>query len=248
MILLPFLVMSSPINLPMKIKNLEGIFWKDGSNIKIGFSPLFDFINERELSDDNADVEGNIFSGKFVVSFNERMDIYTILGYATDLECHVKIGGSDIKYDLEDKFVWGIGFNTIIYEWEDEEICIFLDGNYRNIKDIDYETITVDGTVYSKSQLGSSLDAEWEEWQISLGISKKFGYFTPYLGIKYSDVVASAKVTISGTTYDLDDTDSDKNFGIFIGTLINLTDNLSLNVQGRFIDETAVGVELSFKF
>lgn len=126
--------------------------------------------------------------------------------------------------------------------------CIFLDGNYRNIKDIDYETITVDGTSYSKSQLGGSLDAEWQEWQVSLGVSRKLGQISPYFGIKYSDVVASAKATISGTTYDLDDTDSDENFGVFVGTLINLTDNLSLNVQGRFIDETAVGVELSFKF
>jgi len=123
---IPFVALGSPVNLPMKIKNLEGIFWKNESNIKIGFSPLFDFINERELSDDSGEAEGNIFSGKFTLSFDEKIDIYGILGYITDLEYHAKIGGSDVKYDLEDKFVWGVGLNAIVYEWEDEKICIFF--------------------------------------------------------------------------------------------------------------------------
>ena len=42
----------------------------------------------------------------------------------------------------------------------------------------------------------------------------------PYVGVKLSDVDASARATIGGITYDLGDTESDKIFGVFVGCSI----------------------------
>ncbi len=114
--------------------------------------------------------------------------------------------------------------------------------------DMDYESVSKDGTTYSKNQLGGKTDAKWQEWQAAFLIGKKFNNFIPYAGLKYSDIKASAKAIISGTTYDSDSTDSDNKVGVFVGCSIIPTKQLSIDLQGRFIDEEAFTVGICNKF
>lgn len=41
---------------------------------------------------------------------------------------------------------------------------------------------------------------------------------------------------------------ADNNVGVFIGSDYNITKNLSVNVEGRFIDETAMSIGATYKF
>lgn len=89
----------------------------------------------------------------------------------------------------------------------------------------------------------------FQEWQIAPYIAKKIGDFVPYLGVKYSDL------RIKETLIDDDDGDedwmklkADDNVGVFIGADYKVNDNWKLNLEGRFIDETAMSCGATYKF
>lgn len=241
---------AAPVDVPTETQGLEGNIFKN-KELGIGLSVAgeADFLSERELDEANGEVEGKLYTTKIILTLADRFDIYGIFGQAQDMEYKEKVLGSDVKFELEDKFTWGVGLNALIYEWKDYGVKFFADGKYRAVNDIDYESVTVDGVQYSKSQLtGTKVDADWEEWQVAFGIAKKFEYFMPYFGVKYSDIKASAKVTVGSTTYDAGSANSDNIIGLFVGCAITPIKALSIDLQGRFIDETAFTVKATYKF
>jgi len=87
-----------------------------------------------------------------------------------------------------------------------------------------------------------------QEWQVAPYVAKKLGNFTPYLGVKYSDLREKIKVSS-------DDGDETKinykaadNVGVFVGTDYKIADNWKLNLEGRFVDETAMSLGATYKF
>lgn len=82
-----------------------------------------------------------------------------------------------------------------------------------------------------------------QEWQIAPYIAKKIGNFIPYFGVKYSDMRGQYKDEDSKIKFKADD-----NFGVFLGTDFKLGDKFSLNLEGRFIDETAMSVGATYRF
>jgi len=79
-----------------------------------------------------------------------------------------------------------------------------------------------------------------QEWQFAPYIAKKIKNFTPYLGVKYSDFRVND--VGSGTSR------AKNNFGVFGGLSYKLKDHISLNLEGRFIDETAMTCSIGYKF
>lgn len=244
----------APIDLPTSVKGLQGKLWswEEGDelteNIELSLAGEFDFVNERELEELDAEVEGNIYAGKAILTFADRIDLYGTFGEARDIKYKAKILGTDVKFDLDNEFVWGVGLNMLLYDWKDYGIKLFVDGKYREIQEMDYKSVTVNGITYSKAQIGGKINAEWKEWQVALGVSKQFKFLIPYMGVKYSDVDASAKATIGGATYDLGSTGGDKVVGVFIGCSIVPAEQFSIDLEGRFIDEKAFTVRATYKF
>lgn len=94
-------------------------------------------------------------------------------------------------------------------------------------------------------------DVTFQEWQVAPYVAAKLGKFVPYLGVKYSGIIARTKYTFSYG--DDDDTETIKDraedhVGVFVGTDFKITDNWKVNVEGRFVDETAVSMGLNYKF
>lgn len=247
------IVYSAPINLPSSIEDLEGQIWSHeftSSPIEISAGIEIDFVTKRELDELEAEVKGNFYTAKLLflgTEDTEKFDWYVNFGQAQDIEYKTAILGSDVKFDLEDEFVWGLGV-SYAFTSKDDSLQIGIDAKYRQIRGMDYNSVTINDIAYSKSQLGGKLDAKWKEWQVALLIGKEFDYFIPYVGIKYSDVDASAKVIISGTTYDAGSTDSENKFGMFVGCSITPIEQISIELQGRFIDEEAFTVGILYKF
>lgn len=238
-------VFASPINLPTGIKGQEGLGL--GNNLPAGISAgfLYDHVDKRELNKDSGKVDFDMMGGKIILSVMNTFDIYTMLGATQNTEYKASDSGSDYVFSLGDNFMWGFGASAIIHEWKDAEIQIFGDGNYREARNIDVDSATVDG---APATLAGTISAKWQEWQVALGISKKFQYFIPYLGVKYSDVRASAQATVSGDAYDSGSVSSEGKVGPFIGVSIIPAKWLSVDVNGRFVDETAVSVATTIKF
>lgn len=82
-----------------------------------------------------------------------------------------------------------------------------------------------------------------QEWQIAPYVAKKLGSFVPYFGVKYSDQREEYKDEDGKIKFKADD-----NFGVFVGTDYNIGKNFSLNIEGRFVDETAMSFGATYKF
>ena len=82
-----------------------------------------------------------------------------------------------------------------------------------------------------------------QEWQIAPYIAKKLGSFIPYLGVKYSDQRGEYKGEEGKEKFKADD-----NFGVFLGTDYKIGKNFSLNLEGRFVDETAMSFGATYRF
>lgn len=209
-----------------------------------------DFVSERELdvANESVELEAKFYSAKISYNIVKRFDIYALLGTVSDAEITEKSGSDTYKYFFDDDFAWGLGITALIYEF-DNGLRIGADGKYRSAE-VDLTEIDVNGTRYGIADI-SNIAGDFEEWQVALGITREFGEsvrFSPYAGVKYSDVEVQAKGTISGTTYETDNVNSKDTVGVFAGTEITFTDNLSVYAEGRFIDEQAVAVGLSYGF
>jgi opacity protein-like surface antigen len=190
----------------------------------------FDFVFERELdvSDVDMSVENlNIYAAKLAYTLEKRAELYCLLGVANG-ELSIESGGVDLSIDTETAFAWGIGATVFLYEF-DNGIRLGVDGNFRN-------------TAPSLDEV--DVDLEYSEWQIALGVSKQIDQFVPYGGIKYSDV--KAELTIPGVGSE--DTGSDNIFGIFVGCDFLANENISVGIEGRFIDETALAIRGMYRF
>lgn len=93
--------------------------------------------------------------------------------------------------------------------------------------------------------------ATFQEWQVAPYIAKKIGNFLPYLGAKYSDLRIAARSAVpwletpkNWRTRD----EADSNFGAFAGIDYKLGEHWKLNIEGRFVDETAMSVGFGYKF
>jgi len=233
---------AAPVGNPAK-----PVLEKGDTPFKVGVE--FDFVTERDLDVSDEDVtieEFNWYGGKISYALADRVEPYVFLG-AAGVEFTEKYTGVDLTYETETDFAWGIGATVLLYEFENG-IRVGLDGRYRSVE-LDIDKIILNGVSYSPGDVGiSDFSAEYKEWQVALGISKEFGQFVPYGGIKYTDVEASMKATISGTTYKTDDANSDDVVGIFVGCDFLPTENFSIGVEGRFIDETSFSVALNYRF
>jgi len=253
------LLYAAPVDLPSAMKDLRSITQQgetiEESKIAFLFDGEFDYVEERELSlSSDAEVKGKFYTGKIIYSFLNKIDIYGIFGQAHGIKGKATIEGSNYKVNLEDKFTWGAGLNAILYEWEDYGIKFFSDFKYRRTRNMDVDSVTVDGTTYDRDKIIVDVKGKWEEVQFALGIGKQFNFsledieysLIPYIGMKYSDLDFSAKTTVSGTTYELS-SDSDKEIGTFLGCSI-ASETASVDLEARFGDETAFTARISFKF
>jgi outer membrane protein W len=83
-----------------------------------------------------------------------------------------------------------------------------------------------------------------QEWHVAPHIAKKIGNFIPYFGVRYSDLRVAEKDD-EGAKYKYK---ADDNFGIFLGTDYKIGENWKLNLEGRFVDETAMSFGATYKF
>ena len=162
--------------------------------------------------------------------------VFTKLGIA-DMEGKAE----DTKFPSDGECAWGLG-SKLTYKLEACEVGV------------EAQYFSINGLSTSENfDPGDNLDEEWKEWQVSLFVAKdlEFANFSlmPYLGVRYSDLQADMEFYDAGlaTTENYDVT-ADKNIGVFVGADIEITKNISVNVEGRFIDEKAVTAGLSYRF
>jgi len=239
-IIFPSFVFSAPVGNPANPVLLKG-----DNNFKLG--AMFDFVSERELdvTGESVELEANFYTAKLAYTFADRLDVYVLLGMIDEAEVDEKVGSDSYKYFFDEDFSWGIGATFLVHEFENG-IKLGADAKYR-VAEADLTALDINGTKYEISDI-TDVQGDYDEWQIALGIAKQLGKFVPYAGVKYSDVELQAKGTIAGTTYETNNVNSEEVIGVFVGISFLPKDNFSINLEGRFIDETAFSLGCNYRF
>lgn len=235
------IVFAAPVRVPLFVGKTEGILsqYADGK-LLLGVGADFEHVNKIKYKN-STDGNYNNASGVLSLSYDKKYSIYSSLGSILDPE--FSIDSDSFKVKLDSAMMWGVGVNGILYEIE--EFQIFADGNYRATTDIDIKKIVISGTEYDISALNAT--GKLQEWQLAVGVAKEINKITPYLGIKYFDSKLSGDANFSGTSYNFDVKNKSK-VGVFLGAGINPLEGLELNIEGRFIDETAVMGNVTYMF
>lgn len=184
---------------------------------------------------------------------------------------YVSPGSRDtkIEFDGDSGFAWGVGLKAKLFETSGglkfmagaQYLYYEVDGGYK-----------VDGKELAKwfrenywgtgnaATATADSSTEVQEWHAALYAAQTFGIFSPYAGVKYSDLHiennthVDGATTILGTRYNWgysaqQKAKADKNIGVFFGTDIYVIPNqLSVNIEGRLLDETAGTIGTSYKF
>jgi len=151
------------------------------------------------------------------------------------------------KYKGDTAFAYGFGMKGT-YDLKNDWL-VGCDVQYLRHKN-DYKA-SATLVVYDDAgtNIGEDIE-EWKgemtlyEWHVAPYIAKKLGNFVPYLGVRYSDARLNAK----DEGGDKAKVKADDNVGVFVGTDYKLGDSWKLNLEGRFIDETAMSVGATYRF
>ncbi|MEW6170800.1 MAG: hypothetical protein AB1472_04520, partial [Candidatus Omnitrophota bacterium] len=180
----------------------------------------------------------------------------------------ILLNNGDLDYDIDNAFVWGIGFKAtydLAKNW-----LIGIDAQYLRHKH-DYDAASLEMVTIIGGPGNNAIYESWSgtltayEWQIAPYLAKKIGNFIPYLGLKYSDLRIKDQsqvgykyyitmITSNSPFIDVGSSNYTKKYkavdhvGPFVGLDYNITKNLKLNIEGRFVDETAISGNISYKF
>lgn len=224
------------------------------------------YIFEREMNPDFMDVPSefdvsakvkDLGRTKLRVGYqlSRNLNVYTKLGVTNDggeLDLTIKgPTGDDPKgsvtfkeeaeYELESAFIWALGFKLMFplrNNWmvgADAQYLTHENDSSGKMKVRFYDSA---GDLLPAYSIDESTDDAGtftiSEWHIAPFVAKDFGKVVPYLGVKYSQLEIEPE--------DGDSIDAEENVGIFVGANFKLNERFYLNLEGRFIDETAASL------
>lgn len=207
---------------------------------------------DRNLKNQDEDTEYYFYGGKIGILLMDRFIPYTVLGAAEAKKQRFKVGSDKVEWKTDYDFVWAVGGTALIYSTQPgqlgEGVLSFgVDGRYRQ-SHLKIDAVELNGTNYDHDSASlTNSKYELEEWQIAGELAYQYKQIVPYFGVKYSDATGEAKATIAGTSYK-NDFEGEDNVGIFVGGDIVINDCFTANVEGRFIDETALSIAGNLRF
>jgi hypothetical protein len=142
---------------------------------------------------------------------------------------------TDILFDFDSAyhFSWSAGSKVILIQW----------GQTYLSTDFTYFAIPASHKSFFKflNRMNLPLETEkqklsLEEWQLSLGLSSRFFFLTPYGGVNYlhSRLHVQEGPTVAALNYR-----NEADWGYFYGLTLSLTGRLHLNFERRVRDEFA---------
>lgn len=227
--------------------------WSD-AKLGVSIGVTGDAVSERKIDIDKGEFEMQAYTARLGLSILDRVFLYGDVGSAIDMEYAYTMMGESHNVEMEDGLIWGLGANALLFR-ADNGIEVGGHVSYRQA-DMELDKATIAGISYTKSQLTNVVDGDFKEWQAALEIAWKTDMgIIPYAGVKYSEVEVSAEYKLAPTLYSAKEKNAGENVGVFAGltfipkiSSMPLSEQITINVEGRFIDETAVNAGISYKF
>lgn len=260
------LLLAAPCAFASSVGNeVEGV-----GNLKFSAGAEGNLVYDKEIEDGGAltsssatitdfEIEYAQVYGKLSVGLTDYLNLYTKLGSVKIIEARIKFtDGSEIKVKSENSFLWAVG-GTAAYTFKGDnwakDFFVGLNNEF-NMWGVDVDSLSITGNVSPTNVSGHIWN--WE-YQLTGYVGRRFAFeqiktvVKPYIGILWdlfhTETDDDISYTLSGTasklTYDLD---SEDQLGLVVGTDVTILDRVVLNVEGRFITETAITFGGSVKF
>ncbi len=224
----------------------NGIFLSENAGVAFKAGYEGDFTLGRNLSSssfNNPGLRAQFNAGTITLGFVNRIELYSCLGSSyAHLTCDTKTD-EKISFKTDHNFGGEVGFraNTPIFR----QMKFGVDAKYfyawptLSSIDLNGESLAPEGRVFQK------------EWQVGIGFSQTFAFFTPYVGVKFSkfslEFVDLTSVS-SESFSDKVEVHNKNPFGLFIGMGISGKKAAYFDFEARFIDEYALTGALGLSF
>ncbi len=196
-------------------------------------------------ANDHSDAKNINMLGRLSYGVTERVEIYARLGSSTlDVEDGPDATNAATSwFDGSRQFAYGGGFGAVLFG-EDRWNLAFQ----ANALVHERHTGTTRGSV-----AGTVNDYDYREWQAGLQVQGRFDRLLLaepallYVGVKYSDAQVQENL-LNGVRVTPPDHDARENVGVYTGLSFGFGGSWRAYVEGRFIDETAVGGGVRFTY
>jgi len=231
----------------------QGFFIPQASPVSVRAGYEGDFVADARLEQfgsgsgrvDNFNQQTN--AGTLTLTVKNRLDLFGLCGSSRSCtDWRFTVEGDTHRAELETLYnlLWGAGVKAIAYQTETMHLS--FGGRYEHCR-YDNLWLTIDGVVQS----GADTFLHWREWQIDVDFGYTIDIFTPYIGLKYSNLKVKVgnfdePIANNGSGYDYFKNRTP--VGVFIGCSLSSGKYFMLNVEGRLIDEEGVTISGDFKF
>lgn len=195
-------------------------------------------------------MEGAYYMGRLSCTLADRIQPYIKFGMS-DLEMEWKDGSNLVKLSCGTSPTWGLGLKAYIWEVPHTGVKLFSTGSVLTTKPHKIDTFTAGGT--NGNVTGKKI--EILERQATIGVSKQISIpgfdnviITPYGGAVWSETTARVRITQGTNIMNSGADGQEDNLGVFLGADFMFMDNLSLNLEGRFIDQDAISIGFTALF
>ncbi|HSW86804.1 MAG TPA: hypothetical protein VLG49_04815 [Rhabdochlamydiaceae bacterium] len=229
----------------------EGLYVSKESYCGIKTGYIGDYVFDRNMVLHASGLHGEvdrfqILNNLGVLSFSylERVEAYARLGCMHANIAHRPISDLRVRYKIKGQFAWCFGVEGIIYEHKNTIVSVNVN-YFQSLPKI--HAITAGGIAVEPH----GAEINYLEWQGSVGVSQAIGLFLPYIGVEYSNARAMFKKMQALNSFFPESEftmRSEHKIGIFLGCSITPGKTAILNVEARFVDETALTLSGLIRF
>ncbi|MBC8474035.1 MAG: hypothetical protein H8D54_04450 [Candidatus Omnitrophica bacterium] len=232
---------------------------RSGKNLTLGVGFIGDFVTERKMEIDEGAFEMREFGLRTEVGIDDKLNFFLDVGRTTHVKFKYNLYGERNESAFDEAIMLAAGVNALLYRAENG-LEVGSHASYREV-DLELTEAIVAGTLYNRGSLESVSDGKFREYQLALEVAWRadkiyelpYG-FVPYMGVKYSDADIDCDFTVNGLKRDAS-ASSSENLGFFVGITIiprfevfPMMKDLVFNIEGRWLDETAVDISLIHRF
>ncbi|MBI4179836.1 outer membrane beta-barrel protein [bacterium] len=166
------------------------------------------------------------------VNFTEHLSAYLLAGLSdAKLKDKADATGASVgTFDMGSSFSWGLGARASMELFDDFR----LGGDFRFLSSPGHE-LKLGGV--------NRGDADLEEVHFAATIARPFAVWTPYFGLKISDVRVKTKVAGINSRVESED-----QFGVLLGAEFMPGSKFAAAIEVRLLDETAASISTSWRF
>jgi hypothetical protein len=174
-----------------------------------------------------------------------RFDVFARAGKADFLALMANTG-SDLSISAEEGFKWTVGGSAVLWTLDNTNINVFGSFSRYNSK-VDAVRVGAFNSGFTDSKI------RMQDWNAGLGIAHTIQVspdmaVVPTAAVKYSDAkVHFRNDFIDSTSTTLNRMNARENVGVVIGCGLYAGKTFALNIEGRFVDESAAAISAEIR-